>query len=424
MLEPQALASGVLVEVLAGRNLNEVLAELWPRHPDMLPRQRGAIQDLSYGTLRFFSRLDFLLQALITRPISHEGVRCLLLAGLYQLIYSKTRPYAVVDRAVEAARALDAPWAARFVNGVLRNFLRMKPELLLRANDFEPAYFSHPQWWIDRLRSEYPKDWMAILMTNNSHPPMTLRVNRRQTSPEQYLMQLQEADLKADLLEGGAIRLKTPVAVDRLPGFRQGLVSVQDAGAQYVADLLDLAAGQHVLDACAAPGGKAAHILECADVDLVALDKDALRLHQVGENFQRLQLQGRTLVGDATTPDRWWDGRLFDRILADVPCSASGVVRRHPDIKWLRRPTDIAQFAAAQRLILASLWHLLAPGGKLLYATCSLFREENEEIVAEFVANHANAHRLALAPFNGQLLPNDTHDGFFFALLENHSLPT
>lgn len=424
MLEPQALASGVLVEVLAGRNLNEVLAELWPRHPDMLPRQRGAIQDLSYGTLRFFSRLDFLLQALITRPISHEGVRCLLLAGLYQLIYSKTRPYAVVDRAVEAARALDAPWAARFVNGVLRNFLRMKPELLLRANDFEPAYFSHPQWWIDRLRNEYPKDWMAILMTNNSHPPMTLRVNRRQTSPEQYLMQLQEADLKADLLEGGAIRLKTPVAVDRLPGFRQGLVSVQDAGAQYAADLLDLAAGQHVLDACAAPGGKAAHILECADVDLVALDKDALRLHQVGENFQRLQLQGRTLVGDATTPDRWWDGRLFDRILADVPCSASGVVRRHPDIKWLRRPTDIAQFAAAQRLILASLWHLLAPGGKLLYATCSLFREENEEIVAEFVANHANAHRLALAPFNGQLLPNDTHDGFFFALLENHSLPT
>ncbi len=423
MLEPQALASGVLVEVLAGRNLNEVLAELWPRHPDMLPRQRGAIQDLSYGTLRFFSRLDFLLQALITRPISHEGVRCLLLAGLYQLIYSKTRPYAVVDRAVEAARALDAPWAARFVNGVLRNFLRMKPELLLRANDFEPAYFSHPQWWIDRLRNEYPKDWMAILMTNNSHPPMTLRVNRRQTSPEQYLMQLQEADLKADLLEGGAIRLKTPVAVDRLPGFRQGLVSVQDAGAQYAADLLDLAAGQHVLDACAAPGGKAAHILECADVDLVALDKDALRLHQVGENFQRLQLQGRTLVGDAATPDRWWDGRLFDRILADVPCSASGVVRRHPDIKWLRRPTDIAQFAAAQRLILASLWHLLAPGGKLLYATCSLFREENEEIVAEFVANHANAHRLALAPFNGQLLPNDTHDGFFFALLENHSLP-
>lgn len=419
MLEPQALAAGVLVEVLAGRNLNEVLAELWSRHPDLLPRQRGAVQDLSYGTLRFFSRLDFLLQALITRPISHEGVRCLLLAGLYQLIYSKTRPYAVVDRAVEAARAMDAPWAAKFVNGVLRNFLRLKPELLLRANDFEPAYFSHPQWWIDRLRIEYPKDWKSILSANNTHPPMTLRVNRRQTSPEQYLAQLQAAELEADLLEGGAIRLKTPVAVDKLPGFRDGLVSVQDAGAQYAADLLDLAPGQHVLDACAAPGGKAAHILECANVDLLALDKDPVRLKQVAENFQRLQLEGRVMTGDAAIPAGWWDGRLFDRILADVPCSASGVVRRHPDIKWLRRPTDIAQFAKQQRLILASLWRLLAPGGKLLYATCSLFQEENAAVVADFVANQDHAQRLTLTQINDQLLPNETHDGFFFALLEN-----
>lgn len=419
MLEPQALAAGVLVEVLAGRNLNEVLAELWSRHPDLLPRQRGAVQDLSYGTLRFFSRLDFLLQALITRPISHEGVRCLLLAGLYQLIYSKTRPYAVVDRAVEAARAMDAPWAAKFVNGVLRNFLRLKPELLLRANDFEPAYFSHPQWWIDRLRIEYPKDWKSILSANNTHPPMTLRVNRRQTSPEHYLAQLQAAELEADLLEGGAIRLKTPVAVDKLPGFRDGLVSVQDAGAQYAADLLDLAPGQHVLDACAAPGGKAAHILECANVDLLALDKDPVRLKQVAENFQRLQLEGRVMTGDAAIPAGWWDGRLFDRILADVPCSASGVVRRHPDIKWLRRPTDIAQFAKQQRLILASLWRLLAPGGKLLYATCSLFQEENAAVVADFVANQDHAQRLTLTQINDQLLPNETHDGFFFALLEN-----
>ena len=423
MLEPQALAAGVLVEVLAGRNLNEVLAELWPRHPDLLQRQRGAVQDLSYGTLRFFSRLDFLLQALVTRPISHEGVRCLLLAGLYQLLYSKTRPYAVVDRAVEAARAMDAPWAAKFVNGVLRNFLRLKPELLLRANDFEPAHFSHPQWWIDRVRIEYPKDWMAILNANNGHPPMSLRVNRRQASPEQYLAQLVAAEIEADLLDGGALRLKTPVAVDKLPGFRDGLVSVQDAGAQYAADLLDLAPGQHVLDACAAPGGKAAHILECAAVDLLALDKDPLRLKQVAENFQRLQLKGRVLAGDAATPNNWWDGRLFDRILADVPCSASGVVRRHPDIKWLRRPTDIAQFAKQQKLILASLWRLLAPGGKLLYATCSIFQEENEAIVADFVAKHAHAQRLTLTHIDGQLLPNETHDGFFFALLENTAQP-
>lgn len=423
MLEPQALAAGVLVEVLAGRNLNQALAELWPRHPDLLPRQRSAVQDLSYGTLRFFSRLDFLLETLIERPIAHPGVRCLLLASLYQLNYAKTRPYAVVDRAVEAARALDAPWAARFINGVLRNFLRQQPELLQRADDFEPARYSHPQWWIDRLRTAYPQDWVAILAANNSHPPMTLRVNRRQTSPEQYLAQLQAAELEADLLEGGAIRLKKPVAVDKLPGFRAGLVSVQDAGAQLAAAWLDLATGQRVLDACAAPGGKAAHILEIADVELVALDKDPLRLKRVAENFQRLQLKGQLVIGDAATPDHWWDGQLFDRILADVPCSASGVVRRHPDIKWLRRPGDGAQFAAAQRAILASLWRLLAPGGKLLYVTCSLFQEENEEIVAGFTANQPHAKRLLLANFDGQLLPNDGHDGFFFALLENVSRP-
>ncbi len=418
MLEPQALAAGVIAEVLSGRNLNEVLAELWPRHPDLLPRQRSAVQDLSYGTLRFFSRLDFLLQALITRPITHEGVRCLLLASLYQLNYAKTRPYAVVDRAVEAARALDAPWAAKFVNGVLRNFLRRKPELLLRANDFEPARYCHPQWWIDRLRTEYPQDWAATLNANNSHPPMTLRVNRLQTSPENYLALLQAAELEAELIAPGAIRLIKPVAVDKLPGFRDGMVSVQDAGAQHAAALLDLVSGQRVLDACAAPGGKAAHILETAGVDLVALDKDPARLQQVADNFQRLQLKGQIVTGDAAEPNGWWDGRPFDRILADVPCSASGVVRRHPDIKWLRRPTDIAQFAAAQRLILASLWRLLAPGGKLLYATCSVFKEENEEIVAGFTANQSNAHRLALANLNGQLLPDPTHDGFFYALLE------
>lgn len=418
MLEPQALAAGVLAEVLAGRNLNEVLAELWPRYPDLQPRQRGAVQDLSYGALRYFSRLDFLLQSLITRPITHEGVRCLLLASLYQLNYAKTRPYAVVDHAVEAARALDAPWAAKFVNGVLRNFLRRKPELVQRANDFEPARYCHPQWWIDRMRKDYPKQWVDILNANNSHPPLILRVNRLRTRPEEYLARLQTAELEAELLEPGAIRILKPVAVDKLPGFREGLVSVQDAGAQYAAPLLDLAEGQRVLDACAAPGGKASHILELARVDLTALDKDPFRLKQVGENFQRLQLQGRLVAGDAANPDSWWDGKPFDRILADVPCSASGVVRRHPDIKWLRRPEDIAQFAATQKRILASLWRLLAPGGKLLYATCSLFPEENEDIVVAFSATQSNAKRLVLEKLDAQLLPNAAHDGFFYALLE------
>ena len=413
------MAAALLGEVLAGRNLNEVLNALWRREPDLLPRTRGAVQDLSFGALRYFARLEYILQALITRPITHEGVRCLLMVSLYQLIYSKTRPYAVVDRAVESARGMDAPWAAGFVNGVLRNFLRSKEEMLARADSFEPARYAHPQWWIDRLRLDYPDAWAAILEANNSHPPMTLRVNRRQIEPEQYLTLLQTAEMEAEILEGGALRLKKPVAVDKLPNFNDGMVSVQDQGAQRAAHLLDLASGQRVLDACAAPGGKAAHILEAADVMLTALDKDEARLKRVAENFARLKVKGRLVTGDAATPQAWWDNKPYDRILADVPCSASGVVRRHPDIKWLRRPTDIAQFAASQRAILAALWRLLAPGGKLLYATCSLFHEENADVVTDFVASHPDAQCLPISDIpSGQLLPNADHDGFFYALLE------
>lgn len=413
------MAAALLGEVLAGRNLNEVLNALWRREPDLLPRTRGAVQDLSFGALRYFARLEYILQALITRPITHDGVRCLLMVSLYQLIYSKTRPYAVVDRAVESARGMDAPWAAGFVNGVLRNFLRTKEEMLARADSFEPARYAHPQWWIDRLRLDFPEAWEAILEANNSHPPMILRVNRRQAEPEQYLTLLKTAEMEAELLEGGALRLKKPVAVDKLPGFNDGMVSVQDQGAQRAAHLLDLAPGQRVLDACAAPGGKAAHILETADVMLTALDKDEARLKRVAENFARLKLKGRLVTGDAATPQAWWDNKPYDRILADVPCSASGVVRRHPDIKWLRRPTDIAQFAATQRAILAALWRLLAPGGKLLYATCSLFHEENADVVTDFVAKHPDAKCLPISDLpSGQLLPNADHDGFFYALLE------
>ncbi len=418
MLEPPAQAALIVSEVLAGRNLTEALADVWRQTPTLAPRARGAVQDLSFGALRFLPRLDFLLQSLVTRPLQHEGVRCLLLVGLYQLNYSKTRPYAVVDLAVESARALGAPWAAKLVNGVLRNFLRNKIELIARADAFEPARYSHPQWWVDKLRVAHPRHWARILEMNNSRPPMTLRVHTRYTTPQVYLTLLQESLLEAEVLPDGAVLLQKPVAVEKLPHFAQGWVSVQDAGAQHAARLLDLAPGQRVLDACAAPGGKAAHILELADVELVAVDKDPQRLQRVADNFRRLGLKGQTLVGDAARPQDWWDGRVFQRILADVPCSASGVVRRHPDIKYLRRDSDIGQFAAAQRIMLASLWRLLAPGGKLLYATCSLFHEENQDVIAEFLRQTENASQLPLPEQARDLLPSPLHDGFFYALLE------
>lgn len=261
MLEPAAQAATIIAEVLAGRNLNDALSELWRRAPTLPARERGAIQDLSFGVLRFLPRLEFLLQALVARPLQHEGVRCLLLIGLYQLHYAKTRPYVVVDRAVEAARALGAPWAAKLVNGVLRNFLRGREDLLSRADAFEPARYSHPQWWIDYLRAHYPQHWASILEQNNSRPPMTLRVNARRCDSALYRQHLLDAGLEASCIGEFGLQLAKPTGVDKLPHFADGWVSVQDAGAQHAAPYLDLAAGQRVLDACAAPGGKAAHIL-------------------------------------------------------------------------------------------------------------------------------------------------------------------
>ncbi len=421
--EPQALAAGVVASVLAGRNLTEALSALWVAHPDLEARRRGAVQDLAYGALRYYWRVDFLLRALITRPIAEPLLRALLLVALYQLLYSKTRPYAVVHRAVESARVLGLSWSCGFVNGVLRNFGRQREALLARAHTDEVARFNHPAWWIERLRSAWPGRWQDILAANDLHPPFTLRVNRRQADVESYRAELLQAGLSAERTGPYALTLEKAVPVERLPGFSAGRVSVQDLGAQYAAPALDLATGQRVLDACAAPGGKAAHILECADVELTALDKDPQRLARVAANLERLKLAARLVTGDATDPGPWWDGRAFDRILADVPCTASGVVRRHPDIKWLRQPGDVAQFVATQEALLAGLWRLLAPGGKLLYVTCSVFPDENGAVITRFLAEHDDARRLEPGGLpddatDGQLLPTPVHDGFYYALLQ------
>lgn len=417
MFETLRHAGAVVCLTLAGRNLNEALSELYARLPALTLQQRAAIQDLSFGALRFYGRYAALLDLLVQKPLTDKSVRCLLLVALHQLENRKTPAPTVVDQAVKAARNGWKPWAKGLVNAVLRNFLRNREALLEQAeNAGDVARYSHPQWWIDLLRQQYPLDFTAILEANNRHPPMTLRINRRKTTPDAYAELLRGRSMEAEWVGKDALLLHRPVAVGKLPGFADGLVSVQDAGAQWAASLLDVADGMRVLDACAAPGGKSAHLLESAEVDLTALDIDPARLEKVADSLKRLGLAATCVCGDAAEPAPWWDGRRFDRILADVPCSASGVVRRHPDIKWLRQMRDIPAFAAQQRKILDSLWHLLARDGKLLYATCSVFAEENQQQIDAFLSVNADARQLP-ATGAGQLLPDDHHDGFFYALL-------
>ncbi len=416
----QIAASQIVQQVLVdGRNLNQVLDESLRRKAVWTPAQRAALQDLSYGTLRYFGQMDGLLSLLLHKPLSDQRIRHLLLVALYQLQYSKAAPHAVVDHAVRAAQMQHVK-VSGLVNAILRSFLREQAELLVQVQQRDEARDNHPHWWIAELHKQYGERAAGILAAGNQHPPMTLRVNQRRMAVTDYLQQLQQQDIEATAIAPQAVLLSKPVGVDKLPGFFTGDVSVQDAGAQYAATLLDVQDGMRVLDACAAPGGKTAHVLEYANVAMLAVDKDATRLQRVAENLQRLGLSAELKAGDAAQPDAWWDGRPFQRILADVPCSASGVVRRHPDIKWLRRHADIAGFAKQQLEILRALWPLLEAQGKLLYATCSVFDQENEQVVKAFLSEHANAQRLVVdLPDNssGQLIPNHEHDGFFYALL-------
>jgi 16S rRNA (cytosine967-C5)-methyltransferase len=289
----------------------------------------------------------------------------------------------------------------------------------------ESGRYRHPQWWIDSLRLAYPRQWESVLLESNRHPPMVLRVNRRRFSPGEYLERLEGAGISARSLGEQAVVLGTPCRVERLPGFALGEASVQDAGAQRAGLLLDVRDGMRVLDACAAPGGKTGHLLELAECELVAVDVDGKRAERIAENLSRLKLSARIVVADCREPEAFWEGRPFDRILLDAPCSASGVVRRRPDVKWLRRQTDIAEFGRTQSQLLDALWRVLAPGGKLLYATCSVFPEENGAQVREFVRRRPEAELFPLAQWQGwgadaegQILPSAESDGFFYALLK------
>ncbi len=404
------LAARALAQVRAGRSLNEALGAL----ADQPTVARAAAQDIIYGVLRAYGRGDFILGRLMARPLTHEETQALLLAALYRL---ETRPGAepmVVDQAVAAAGELVNGTLKPVVNGVLRNFLRQRDSLLTEVQGDDVARHQHPAWWLSRLRRAFRDDWPSIVAAGNMAPPMTLRVNTRRISVNDYLDKLQSLDASAEKVGSVGLRLAMPMGVERLPGFADGWVSVQDAGAQRAAELLDPPLGARVLDACAAPGGKTAHLLERADVKVVALDIDATRTRRISDNLERLGLTAEVRTADCLAVDEWWDGNAFDAILADVPCSASGVVRRHPDIKTLRRESDIRALARTQTTILDTLWRLLKPGGRMLYATCSVFGEENEGQIDAFLVRQTDAQRIV----EERWLPNAAHDGFYYALLE------
>lgn len=427
MFISQQLAAEAVEQVFAGRNLGVSLEAIFSRHKNITPQQRAVAQDLSYGALRFYGQVASLLSQLLEKPLPDERVRCLLLVAIYQLQHDKAAAHTVVDQAVKAASAFKKPWVKGLVNGVLRNFLRQQDALLAKLQGSEIAEFSYPEWWINKLKFQYPEDWQAILSAGNQHPPMTLRVNQRCISAPDYLAKLQSVGISAALLGGNAVMLEKPLPVDKIPDFFEGEVSVQDFGAQLAGYALDIREGQRILDACCAPGGKTGQILELANVDLVAIDNDAARIARTQSNLDRLNLKAHLQVGDAANPEAWWDGKVFDRILADVPCTASGIVRRHVDIKWLRREADIQSFSKQQARILPALWQLLAKGGKLLYVTCSVFQEENQRQIDAFLKTHSDAVQLPLTESisgldlkNGQLQPSAKHDGLFYALLQKN----
>ena len=420
----RAVAAQVVKAVEEGQSLSQALPGGMAQISD---NERGQLQAFCYGTCRWYHRLNAELTIRLRKPLK-KGDRVvvpLILVALFQLRHSNQANYAILNETVEACRSLGKPHLAGLVNAVLRAALREgEPEPPTQA-----VQFSHPEWQVEKLRHNWPERWQAILDANNAQAPMTLRVNARRMSRQAYLDQLAEVGIESapTAFATMGIQLAQPCAVDLLPYFADGVVSVQDEAAQLCTQLLDLQPGQRVLDACAAPGGKTCAILEheAGLAEVVALDQSAERLVRVEENLERLDLNARVVAADAADTASWWDGTPFDRILLDVPCSASGVIRRHPDIKLLRREEDVPALAGIQLGLLEKLWQTLKPGGRLVYATCSVFPQENHRIIQRFL-RHQDDATLAMPALDWgldteagrQLFPETgSHDGFFYACL-------
>ncbi|SFP08719.1 16S rRNA m(5)C-967 methyltransferase [Ectopseudomonas composti] len=428
-MNPRLAAARALTAVLSGKA--SLGSSLPPQLDKVEHHDRALAQDLAFGAARWQPRLQLLAEKLLEKPFkaADKDVEALLLIGLYQLLHSRIPEHAAIGETVGCAAALKKPWAKGLLNAVLRRAQREHAALFAELERDPVLHTAHPRWLQKQLKAFWPEHWQAICAANNAHPPLILRVNRRHGSRDAYLEELRSAGLAAEpcTFSRDGVRLLQPCDVTTLPGFKEGRVSVQDEVAQLAADLLELGPGQRVLDACAAPGGKTCHLLEVEPAlgEVVAVDLEAKRLVRVRENLERLRLDATLIAADGRDTGAWWDGRPFQRILLDAPCSATGVIRRHPDIKLTRKPEDIPALAQLQGELLDALWPTLAPGGILLYATCSVLPTENSETIAAFLARTSDAQEVAIAgefglqPAHGrQLLPQlDGHDGFYYAKL-------
>ncbi|AYH49716.1 16S rRNA (cytosine(967)-C(5))-methyltransferase RsmB [Dickeya fangzhongdai] len=419
----RSIAATALVQVVEqGQSLSHLLPTL---QRDISEKDRGLLQEICFGVLRVLPQLDWYLRQLMAKPLTgkQKVLHYLLMVGIYQLIHTRIPPHAALAETVNGAVALKRPQLKGLINGVLRQFQRQQDELQQRLQN-NPARYAHPEWLLQRLKKAYPEQWERIVEANNQHPPMWLRVNRQHHTQAAYLTLLQEKEIEAypHPFYADAIRLGTPCAVNQLPGFEQGWVTVQDASAQGCIHWLSPQDHEDILDLCAAPGGKTTHILEAAPhAHVLAVDVDEQRLKRVRENLQRLGQHAEVKCGDGRTPTEWCGDKRFDRILLDAPCSATGVIRRHPDIKWLRRDSDIAELAAMQQAILEAIWPQLKNGGTLVYATCSILPEENHQQVAAFLQRHPDAALVDTGspqhPGIQKLPAAEDGDGFFYAKL-------
>ena len=432
-MDSRALAARILAQVLEkGKNLDSSYAELIPATIDH--REQAFIKELCFGVLRWYQRLEFYLGRLLNKPGKRMDtvIQALMMCGLYQLEFLRTPAHAGVSATVDAAAHLQKPWAKSLINAILRRYLHESGQLAQAINGSEPALYAHPQWLIDAIRKDWPAQWQAILGAGNQKPPMYLRINLPKVTRADYLQLLKSNQIEAEAASGPAcaIKLTKPIDVSKLPGFAEGLVSVQDISAQQAAPLLDVHPGQRVLDTCAAPGGKCAHIVETQPLlsKLTAVEREPLRMARLRENCRRMGLKIDLRQADAGVPEQWWDGIPYDRILLDVPCSATGVVRRHPDIKVLRKAHDIENFVEQQYRLLSTAWSMLRSPGRLLYVTCSVLAEENDRQLEKFLKNYPDAGIIDMIEncavktrYGIQTLPGiGDADGFYYAVLVKH----